>query len=522
MRNFSITLSANMDADSNSSPRKDPYVLLLSFFAVLGIGFRFVALESVPPGVFVDEQAGMANALCLLRNGTSLYGDRWPLYFQALGGFYDPIFIYSQALIIKLLGPSIAAFRVFPALCLLSACFGTAALARTILGRDAALLALVTSLFCPWSFHAGRLVWGSGLITAFIPWGLFFLLRTRTLEEKAGAAYRSAVVGGLCLAAAASLYRPANAVVLLLLALLFVFRFRPMNVRFRYLFTAVGVLVVCGIPNIMFLMGRGWNRVDTLSIFGTEHMAKLDGSRAAAMREMLENFGKLLSWDFLFVSGDAIYRHTPATGALGWPELLGFAALASFLLRDAVRRRATRLFNQPELVFVAFCFCAVLIGLFPAAQSWDSNPHALRANGAWPFFVLLAVVGLTKLYRHLSLAPLAVSLFFSVSIPLFLSYYFLTFPTRGEPWFDTALARTAREAKTTGNWEDFGAAVKEYGKDGPSIYPMMYLGLDCMPAIELVESLKAPKSRRPRVTIDFAKPAPLSLGEQSTSPVPAP
>jgi hypothetical protein len=507
-----------MDSAARKQIRANPFLLLLGVFAVLGIIFRFVNLEAIPTGIFVDEQAGIANALCLLRNGTSIYGKPWPIYFQGLGGFYDPIFIYSQAALAAILGASIGTFRILPALCLLSACFGTAALARRFFGREASIIAFLTSLFCPWSFHAGRLVWGSGLITAFIPWGIYFLLRTADAELSAKAAYRSAILSGIFFACAASLYRPANAVVILLLGFIFVLRLPPLNVAFRFILTAGATLVVCGIPNIIFLSGNGWNRVDSLSIFGKEHLAKIDGSYSAALFEVLGNFRKLLSWDFLFVSGDAIYRHTPATGALGWAEGFGLLCLFLFLLIDAVRRR-DNFFIRPELVVLSFCAGAVLIGLFPAAQSWDSNPHALRANAAWPFLVLLATAGLTKVFQRFALGPIALCMLFSISIPVFLSHYFFTFPSLGAPWFDTELSRSAKEGSLSDDWSKFASVVKDYGTDGPFVFPMMYENMDCPTAKKFVEELRNPKQKAPpRVTIQFEAPAPLSRDESATAP----
>lgn len=512
---------------TDSAPQKpilsNPFLLLLCLLAAVGIVFRFFNLDSVPTGLFVDEQSGVANTLCLLRNGTSIYGDSWPLYFRGLGGFYDPIFIYSQAVFASIFGVSISTFRIFPALCLISACAGTAAIAYRFFGRDGAIIAFATSMFCPWSFHAGRLVWGSSLVTAFLPWGVYFLLLTAEQSESPKAPYRSAILSGLFFACAASLYRPANAVVILLLCSLCVLRLHPIKIPFRYLLSTVASLAVCGIPNIIYLAGNGWNRVDSLSIFGKEHMAKLGGSYIAAISEMLGNFGKLLSWDFLFVSGDAIYRHTPATGALGWPEGCGLLCLTLFLSADAAWWRKERFFGRKELPVLVFCAVAILIGLFPAAQSWDSNPHALRANAAWPFFVLLATAGLTKLFQRLSLGPLIVSLLFSISVPAFLSFYFLIFPKLGEPWFDTPLSSSAREASQSGDWSRFASIVKDYGTDGPFVFPMIYSGMDCPTAKKFVEDLRNPKPKAPpRITIEFGAQTPPSRDGLSISPGQAP
>ncbi|MFN8392851.1 MAG: hypothetical protein U0136_21340 [Bdellovibrionota bacterium] len=504
--------------EADTSPRLAPYLLLFFLLAVFGCIVRFVRLESLPPGVFVDEQAAMANALCIIRNGTSLYHKPYPVYFTALGGFYDPIFIYSEVFFAKVFGASIASFRIFPSLCLLGACFGTAALAACFFGVDVALFAALTALFCPWSFHAGRLVWGSGVFPVFLTWGLYCLWRTRRAESEAGRPYLWAVSAGLLFACAMSLYRPANAVVLLLLFTLFVCRTSALAIRIRYLLSALGTIVICGIPNFLFVSGNGWGRIDSLSIFGKDHMAQLGGSYGRAVQEVLANYRLFLSWNFLFSAGDNIYRHTPAWGALGWPEAVGLFVTAALVIYQYLPAQKNPALTKKELSLIAFCCVGVIVGLFPACQSWDSNPHALRANGAWPFFVLLASVGLAKLFRGLRLGPMCVSLVFLIYIPVFLSHYFFTFPALAAPWFDEGLARTAKSAASSGDWSQFASIVKDYGRDGPSIFPMLYKGLDCNAALSFVDDLHPHAPRYTGVTIDYGVQAQPAPGAPSIAP----
>ncbi len=97
---------------------RSQFVLLVAIIALM-VGLRFVALDSIPPGFFVDEAAAATNVLCFKQTGAGELGTPWPLFFTAydrhFGGFFTAPYIYPLVAWTSVFGDSIASFRSFSA-----------------------------------------------------------------------------------------------------------------------------------------------------------------------------------------------------------------------------------------------------------------------------------------------------------------------------------------------------------------------------------------------------------------------
>ena len=128
-------------------------------FLIIFVAFvtRFYKLGEVPTGLYQDETAIGYNAYSIIETGKDEYGKNFPLYFKSFGDQKLPVYIYADAVSIKLFGLTPFAVR------LPSAFFGfLTVIILYFFVRDLTNnknLATLSTLFLalnPWSLHYNR------------------------------------------------------------------------------------------------------------------------------------------------------------------------------------------------------------------------------------------------------------------------------------------------------------------------------------------------------------------------------
>jgi 4-amino-4-deoxy-L-arabinose transferase-like glycosyltransferase len=97
-------------------------ILLFIVIFTLGIILRFWQLGRIPDSLNWDEASWGYNAYTIAETGKDEYGVSFPLSFKAFGDFKQPVYIYLDAIAIKIFGLNAFAVR-FP-----SALFGSLAI----------------------------------------------------------------------------------------------------------------------------------------------------------------------------------------------------------------------------------------------------------------------------------------------------------------------------------------------------------------------------------------------------------
>jgi 4-amino-4-deoxy-L-arabinose transferase-like glycosyltransferase len=138
-------------------------LLLLAFFM---LAVRFWALDMSPPGFYADEAISAGSVSCFAETGESIWGDRYPLFFETKMYPVSPVFVYLGAAWRHVFGGSISAFRSFAALFGILACFGVAVAAYQFWGRLAAIMALSVAALSPWAFQFSRIAWDPAITPA--------------------------------------------------------------------------------------------------------------------------------------------------------------------------------------------------------------------------------------------------------------------------------------------------------------------------------------------------------------------
>ena len=91
--------------------------LLLGLIISLGIGLRTVNLNGQPVSIYWDEAAMAYDAFSLTQTGQDMHGHSlWQAIFPSYGDYKLPLYIWLAAVMMKILGPTVTAFRLVSAL----------------------------------------------------------------------------------------------------------------------------------------------------------------------------------------------------------------------------------------------------------------------------------------------------------------------------------------------------------------------------------------------------------------------
>jgi 4-amino-4-deoxy-L-arabinose transferase-like glycosyltransferase len=148
--------------------------VLLGAILVFAVFLRLYRLQAVPPGLTHDEAANGQSALQVL-------GGSYPLYFTIANG-REPLYAYSMAPLVALMGPTVTAIRLTSVLWSLALILLTWAWARDAFGSGIALLSAAGLSVGYWPLMLSRL--GLRAITLPVLFVASVLVLWRTLQRR--------------------------------------------------------------------------------------------------------------------------------------------------------------------------------------------------------------------------------------------------------------------------------------------------------------------------------------------------
>jgi 4-amino-4-deoxy-L-arabinose transferase-like glycosyltransferase len=158
------------EADPGRSRLAAAEALAVLLMLAMAAFFRLYRIETMPPGIFIDEANTALDALRILEGRPdSLFGTGW---FETPNGF-----TYLQSLIIRLLGTTFVALKVqsvIPGLLTVPALW---LLARELFGRRPALIAGFVLAANRWHFHMSRWGWNEVYPPLFQVLAVLFIVR---------------------------------------------------------------------------------------------------------------------------------------------------------------------------------------------------------------------------------------------------------------------------------------------------------------------------------------------------------
>ncbi len=396
----------------------------LGFCALVLVALRFFALERAPPGFYLDEAAIAAQAMCVAETWRSADGSIGMFAPVLAGGYVTPVTLWLSAGWIHLFGDTPAAFRALAAvmglMSIVAVVFGARAWQRKsgswdMLSWGMAVLLVFTS---PWLFHLSRVYWDP--IFAVAMWSVALAFWCVWYQMR-----RPVLLFGLGVFASLAMlsYPPFRVgVPLSLLVMLLPFR--------GWRWADWGALVGGGFVGLLPLLdtvgdGDFWFRSNYLAVWSSYHFQRTGGSLWDVPGMVLRNFALHLDPRFWLLDGDANRRHSTGFGGLMSPaEALALVTLLVLVIRQRLRAEMRILL-------------LILVGLLPAALTWQLPPHALRGLMAAPAVLLAAVLGVEQLRQRLpQVAPALVTALALGFFGFYANHYFTRYPAVSKDWYD--------------------------------------------------------------------------------------
>lgn len=405
---------------------------LLLLVVYLSILVHYIDLAGVPPGAFVDEASIVLAAKGIALDGHDEHGVLMPLFFQSLGDWKNPVYIYAVAF----------AFKVFPQTVVVAR-----AVASTFSLATAVLIGVLAWQVCEerpgtWAYDRSREVAvGTFAVAAVTPWLLTvgrtafevsalptLLAAALVLWRKASTAssWRWAAATGVTLGIATYAYTTARMYVpLLCIALALSELPRP---RWRLLLAVAVPAAILAVPMALFMHshpGALFSRLNLISNFSTAHTWPVRISRF--WRVYTSGFAP----NFLF-HGTWASLGGEFFDVLAVPLVVGIAAL-------------WKVRADP---FWRFVILGLILAPVPSAFTADFS-HDLRNLEAVPFYFALMILGtirLAPLVTREKLVAAALVGLLGFQSAWFLDDYFTATPSRMSGWQETGFQQAVRDA----------------------------------------------------------------------------
>ncbi len=344
-------------------------LIMLIGILLIAAFFRLYHLNHLPPGLHPDEAA---NGLDIFRMQD--HHDLRVLY--ATNGPREALFFYLQGIFVLLLGNTITALRIAPALIGLAAVYTTYLWAKSWFGERVALMSALLMAVSPWAVTITRDGFRASMTPLMVTLSMYLL--TRAVQTKAKKWF---IASGLVIGLGMYTYLAFRLFPLALIAVWICLKLW----RKDFLKPIAGGLRIALITFAITLV--------PLALYGIRHPGDISGrvggtsvlnsglNHGGPVGALLTVTGKTA---LMFnIHGDDNYRHNLG----GQPELNVFVGIM-FILGIII---CLSNLSRPRYYGLLFIFGAMLL---PEVLTAEGIPHALRAIGALPEALILAALGI--------------------------------------------------------------------------------------------------------------------------------
>ena len=343
--------------------------IILVLIILVSIFFRFYRLNSLPPGLHPDEAA---NGLDIFRMID--HHDFRPLYNT--NGPREALFFYLQAIFVLIMGNTILALRMAPAIIGVAGVYAVYLWSKSWFGQRVGLLSAAIMAVNPWAVTITRDGFRASmtpLMVALTLWAYTLALRTRKTKWF--------VIAGGIMSLGMYTYLSFK---LFPLALVVIWSFMELwrkdivkPLRKQLVISLVAFVIVLIPMGIYAIKHPG----DVFARAGGVSFLEPSLNHGHPIQTLFSTIGKTA---LMFnVHGDENYRQNLG----GAPELNIFVGLMFLfgIILCLTRLNKTRYFG----LLVVFA-----VMLLPEVLTAEGIPHALRAIGAMPEALILAAVGI--------------------------------------------------------------------------------------------------------------------------------
>ncbi len=462
-------------------------ILLIASF------LRLYKLSTVPVSLFGDELDAGYQAYSILKTGKDYYGNFMPIHFRSLAEWRTPLYLYSAV-------PTVAAFGITPlGVRLPAAIFGIlGVLAMYLFVRQVRLyskleirnssLEIIAGFLLaisPWHIQYSRAGFEVTLLLFLLLLGLYFFFRSFHNSK-------FIIHSSICFALTPWVYSTAKLFTpLLLLFLLLVWWKEIFKLSKKYLAFSFLALVIVGAPiALSTFFGGGGQRFGYISVFtnpvtetevGTARLndARMRGELGEGLhptlldrvihnkytfwgKNILDNYFRAFSTDFLFVKGDINLRHSIGIGEFYKIEALALIiGLALFFVGFK---------DKKVKILMAFW---ILAGAIPAAITRDGGQHATRLILVLPPLIFLIAYGVLNILKMFPLKfwKFVILGLFGIWILEFGNYlhaYYVHYPWESERWWHSGFGESIQLIKSID--KDYDQVIISTANEPPWVF----------------------------------------------------
>ncbi|MFC1654145.1 ArnT family glycosyltransferase [Patescibacteria group bacterium] len=458
-----------MERKSNISKNK----LILLGVVLLAAVIRTYKVDSFPPSLYWEEAALGYDSYSIVKTGKDYHGNTLPIVsFPSFGDHKPSLYFYVAAPFIWTLGLNELAIRLPSVIAGIVAVYFIYKLARIQkLKEGTAILASFLLAISPWHIQLSRAAFEVNLAATLLLVGMYFLIKA---QRKPNQIYVSSIILSLSMYAYHGLR-----IIAPLLAIATYLLYRK-KYKFNKIIPALIVSLVLISPILINIKNPTVNqRLKETSYFTqskaveitNEYREKYNNSFLSRVifhrywfwsGELIENYFKNFTPNFLFIQGDKNTRHqTGEFGLLYHWEIISLFAAVIFLQK----RR-----NKNMSLFIVW----ILVAPIPSMLT-KTNPHTLRLFPGVFAFTILSAYGaeyLRNIINKKKLLKLIAFFIIFTEFYAFTHYYFKHYPTNTSQDWQYGYKQVVEYTEENKEKYDKIYFTRDFGR--PSIYVLFY------------------------------------------------
>ncbi len=385
-------------------------ILIIGLF-ILIVVFRL--LSTFDLDVYSDEEDILACIDSIIRTGEDVYGQKLPLFSGIGTGSTTFTFIYPMVFLCSIFKVGVVRARwILQIINIISCVLISIAIKIWTENKKLSLVSLFVLLTLPWGFVQANRIWDPSFVPLYFSiFFLFFTLFIKTNDKSIKEAFYC--VTSFCfLVLLATVYPPNRipSVVLWIYCFVYALKNKKMNktkIILVFLFSILFALPLA--YNIFFQSGFN-NWASMLIVFKGENLFN-------EFFKYIQNVFSYVSFNYLFVTGDIISRHSlQIFGVLGTVSLIPTIYL--FINGKHIYRT-----NKDLIKMMAFI---VIWTILSVGLTDEYHPHTLRSCLCWiPLGIILSCSWYELLNNSDKKKRIILLIMFFISLIIWFIFYML-------------------------------------------------------------------------------------------------
>jgi hypothetical protein len=428
---------------------KNIILLLIILFACF---IRLYKIDQLPPSLYYDEIDAGYQAQTFNKNHTDYYGNKFPIHFHSFGDFRTSLYVYSIALVQKIIPNPDLSVRLPAAIFGIASVFVIYLITRSLI--PSFLLAI-----SPWAIHYSRIGFEASGMLLFILLGIYFWQRFLKKQSLLNI-YLSVLF--FCLSP--YFYSTAKLFLVFIVIVLFIIgRRQILSLKFKKIAILFLFSLILMLPMLSdTLNGKAGFRFQYISIFTMPHREQVvdtlrfedavgnnPGQLGAhtslisslyhnkyqlVLARFVQNYVSSFSTTFLFIKGD----DNPRQG-FGGGYGLNYLLDAVFILLGLFYAFSKKKKDNLSVLFFWFLVLAPI----PFALTRDvDNPHATRLILMLPSLIYFTYLGIKYVIQKFPWSTALIIILYAFFFLNFWHFYYYHYPQQSAMSWNTGMKET--------------------------------------------------------------------------------